>query len=181
MLYTEKRFTLKDGREAWFRSPEETDAVELTEYLVKRAKETENMLHDPDECGSPEETAAMILQINTSPEDVMILCELEGHIVGSCEMVRQTLRKTFHRASLSIGNLQAFWGLGIGTIMFQELIRIARERGVGQLELNVFEGNERAIGLYKKLGFEVVAERPNCIHLKNGKRLKAYTMFLSLE
>lgn len=123
----------------------------------------------------------MIQRENASSEDVILVCELDGRIAGSCEMFRKTLRKTFHRAELSIGNLKDCWGLGIGTIMLQELIQIAKEREITQLELNVFEGNERAVKLYEKFGFEAVAIRPNCVHLKDGSRLKAYTMFLTLE
>ena len=65
--------------------------------------------------------------------------------------------------------------------MLRELIQNAKEQGITQLELNVFEGNERAMRLYEKFGFEVVAVRPNCVHWSDGSRLKAYTMFLSLE
>ena len=181
MIYKEETHILKNGCKATFRSAQAADAKNLAEYMIKRAEETEFMLRDPDECESPEELADFIQRINTSEEDVMILCEVQGKIVGSCEMLRLTLRKTFHRASISMGTLQEYWGLGIGTIMLREMIGIARKRGITQMELNVFEGNERAMGLYKKMGFEVVAERPNCIHLKDGKRLKAYTMFLTLE
>lgn len=181
MLYTEKRVTLKDGQEAVLRAPRETDAEALTGYLVKRAEETDFMLRDPDECGTPEETAASIRGINASPINMMIVCEVGGAIAGCCELHRLNLRKTFHRAELSAGTLKAYWGLGIGTSLFREMIDVARASGITQLELAVFEGNERAMGLYRKLGFEVVAVRPNCVHWKDGSRLKAYSMFLSLE
>ena len=181
MVCEERNFITKDGRKAVLRSPEVSDAESFAVYMVKRAKETKYMLRDPDECGSPEEAAALIRRINASPEDVLLLCELEGRIVGSCEMLRKTFRKTAHRAELSLGNLEDYWGLGIGTAMVQALIQIAGQRGITQLELNVFEGNERAMKLYEKFGFAVVAVRPNCIHLQDGSRLKAYTMFLSLE
>ena len=48
------------------------------------------------------------------------------------------------------------------------------------LELEVIEGNERAIALYKKFGFETVAEKPDAIRLKDGTSLKEITMMKKL-
>ena len=181
MLKSEKDFIMKDWRKAVLRSPEISDTAKFIEYMIQRAGETDQMLRDPDECDRPEEVSDFIRQANRSATDVILICELEGKIVGSCDMFRKPLRKTFHRAELSIGILKDHWGLGIGSAMLRELIQIARAQGITQLELNVFEGNERAMRLYEKFGFEVVAVRPNCIHLRDGSRLKAYTMFLPLE
>lgn len=58
MLYKEKSFVAKDGREAILRSPRISDAEEFTDYIINRAEETDYMLRDPDACGSSEETAA---------------------------------------------------------------------------------------------------------------------------
>ena len=54
--------------------------------------------------------------------------------------------------------------------------RLAKERGVEQLELEVMEGNDRAIRLYEKFGFERFGVRPNAIHLKDGTRLRELLM-----
>lgn len=181
MLFQKKMVPLNNGKRAVLRSPEISDAGRLVSYMVQRAQETDYMLKDPDECGDPDTMAAEIAEVNSSPENVMIICELDGAIAGCGELHRQTLRKTFHRAELSIGNLKSYWGLGLGKTLMEELIQVAKERGITQLELNVFEGNERAMKLYEKLGFRVVAVRPNCVHWKDGSKLSAYSMFLSLE
>ena len=60
--------------------------------------------------------------------------------------------------------------------MFEEMIRIAKEHGVEQLELEVMEGNDRAIRLYEKFGFERFGVCPNAIHLKDGTRLRELLM-----
>ena len=73
--------------------------------------------------------------------------------------------------------LKEFWGLGIGSAMFKEMIEQAKNNNdVLQIELEVIEGNERAIALYKKFGFEIVAEIPDAIRLKDGRMLKLITM-----
>ena len=62
----------------------------------------------------------------------------------------------------------------------EELISIAHQHGVEQLELEVFEGNERAIGLYQKMGFVQVCALPDAIHLKDGRSLALLTMIKKL-
>ena len=65
--------------------------------------------------------------------------------------------------------------------MFNLMIELARERQVLQLELDVFEGNGRARGLYEKMGFHVVGEKPNAVRRKDGTMLKEYSMVRELS
>ncbi len=47
------------------------------------------------------------------------------------------------------------WGAGIGEKLSQMVIECARSEGVELLDLTVFADNVKAIGLYRKLGFEI--------------------------
>ena len=181
MRFIPQSLKLKDGRFALIRQAEMSDAEKISHFLIERAMETEYMLRDPDECETPPEMRKIIHQTNQSETDLMIVCEVENEIVGNAELNRRKHRKTFHRAEVSVGTLKLFWGLGIGTALMQAIIQAAREYGITQLELNVFQGNDRAIGMYQKLGFETVAVRPNCIRRKDGTRLAAITMFKTLD
>ena len=49
--------------------------------------------------------------------------------------------------------LPAHRGAGIGSALFTEIERVARQRGCCKLTLEVLEGNERAKKLYANLGF----------------------------
>ena len=85
--------------------------------------------------------------------------------------------KTRHRANVAIALLKAYWNQGIGTRLFQELIRIALARPEStQIELDFVEGNVRARGLYEKMGFRITGVRPNAIRLKDGTLLNEYSM-----
>ena len=77
---------------------------------------------------------------------------------------------------MAIALIQKYWSRGIGSAMFEEMIRIAKEHSVEQLELEVMEGNDRAIRLYEKFGFERFGVRPNAIHLPDGTRLRELLM-----
>jgi RimJ/RimL family protein N-acetyltransferase len=62
-----------------------------------------------------------------------------------------------------VGVLQAYSGQGIGTRLFREVEKWAREQELHRLELTVMTHNERAIHLYKKMGFEIEGTKRDSI------------------
>ena len=56
------------------------------------------------------------------------------------------------------------------------MIAVAESWDILQIELEVFEGNDRAIALYRKMGFEIVSHVPNAIRMSDGSFLKEYLM-----
>lgn len=50
-------------------------------------------------------------------------------------------------------------GRGFGRQLLAAVERAAREAGANRLELNVFGGNERAIGLYASSGYDLVTQQ----------------------
>lgn len=184
MIIDEVRFKLKDGREAVLRSPKEEDVESTLEYLVVSAGETDFILRYPEECGkyTPEGEKKLFEQKNESPNEAMIMCVVEGRVVGNCEISFFKGMKTKHRASIGIALISEYWNQGIGSKMFEEMIRIAENReGVMQIELEFVEGNARARHLYEKMGFRITGVRPNAIRLKDGTLLNEYTMIREIK
>ena len=183
MRISEIYFSLKDGRTALLRSPEERDAEEMLEYLRKTSGETEYLLRYPEECGryTLEGEKALFEQKNASPFEAMIVCEVEGRIAGNCAITFGSRIKARHKASVAIALLKDYWSLGIGTRMFEAMIDVARKReGVLQLELEFVEGNARARHLYEKMGFRITGYRPDAIRLSDGRLVNEYEMTLKL-
>ena len=81
---------------------------------------------------------------------------------------------------MAIGILREYWSLGIGSVMFAELVRVAKEQGILQLELDYIEGNARAKSLYEKMGFHEVGVKPDAIRLKDGTMLDEISMLKKL-
>lgn len=181
MQFAEKQHILANNREVFLTSPTVSEADELLKYMIQRAEETDYMIKDADECGTIEEMKSTIRQYIESPYNLMILCKYEGRIVACAEMNRLLFRKVHHRAEISIGVLKSNWGWGIGTLLMRSLIQRAQSCGISQLELNVFEGNDKALRMYERLGFEATAIRPNCVHLADGRKLGAVAMYLSIK
>ena len=183
MLIPEKEFTLRDGRRAVLRSPREEDIPGMLEYLYISAGETEFILRYPEECGkyTPEGELALFNSINGSESGAMLVCLVEGRVAGNCQIMWKKSMKTRHRAEVAIALLKEYWGQGIGTRLFEEMIALAREKGdTLQLELGFVEGNTRARALYEKMGFRITGVHPNAIRLKDGTMLNEYSMVKQL-
>lgn len=181
MRFETKEVILKNGETAVFRSPKPEDAEQMLAYLKTCCAETEFVIRYPEECTETIDQEASFLQrILDSKLDMMVVCQIGGEIAGNCQLSLHGRLKTRHRAGVAIALVKAHWGKGIGTAMLSELVEAARQHGITQLELEVIEGNERAMGLYRKLGFAVAAEKPNAIRLKDGTMLREYIMIKPL-
>lgn len=181
MRYETKNIFLKNDLPAVLRSPAASDAPKMNAYLKRIAGETDFLIRYPEECTESDEDKAQYLEgITTSQKSLMIVCTIGGEIAGTCQLMFHQRLKTKHRAEVSISVLKKYWGLGIGTALFSEMISIAKGKGLYQLELDYVEGNERACGLYEKMGFVHVGEKPNAIRLKDGTMLKEFSMVKKL-
>ena len=181
MRFPEKSITLKNGQQALLCSPSPDMAPQMLKYLKDTCGETHFLLRTPEECDMPMDAERAFLQsILDSETAVMILCMVDGRIAGNCQISRKNRAKNCHRASVAIALYREFWGLGIGTAMFEAMIALAKNWGLMQLELEVIEGNQRAMALYRKMGFETISYIPNAIRLADGTMLKEYTMIKPL-
>ena len=184
MVIDDVKFLLKDGREAVLRSPREEDVESTLEYLYVSAGETEYILRYPEECGkyTAEGEKKLFEQKNASPNEAMLMCVVDGRVIGNCEISFYRGMKTKHRATVAIALISEFWNQGIGTKMFEAMIHLAEEREeVMQMELEFVEGNSRARYLYEKMGFRIAGVHPNAIRLKDGRLLNNYLMIREMK
>lgn len=184
MKIQDVKYLMKDGRTAVIRSPREEDVPGMLEYLLVSAGETDFILRYPEECGkyTPEAEKELFEKLNASDTDAMLVCDVDGVIAGNCIIHFNDRIKTRHRGEVAIALMKEFWNQGIGTKMFEEMIRIAEKRPeVLQLELDFVEGNSRARALYEKMGFRITGVRPNAIRLKNGEFRNEYMMIREIS
>lgn len=182
MKYEPKTITLRDGAAALFRSPAPEDTAAFLDFFSAVRAETDFLLSGPqDPAPTLEEERAWIENSLNSPDQMMIVCELGGRIAGNCHIAFKSHAKTRHRASLAIALRREYWGRGIGTAMFRELIAAARERGVTQLELDYIQGNDRGRALYEKMGFRSWGELPDGIRQSDGAMRSIIHMRMVLD
>ena len=184
MIIREFEFALKDGRKALIRSPKEEDIQGMLDYLYQSAEETDFLLRYPEECSryTAEGEKELFERINRSDTEAMLVCIVEGIVAGNCQITWNNRIKTRHRASVAIALLRDYWNQGIGTRLFQELIKIAEDHeNILQMELEFIEGNSRARALYEKMGFRITGVGVNAVRLKDGTLLNEYHMIREIK
>ena len=165
------------GHELVLRNATEDEAGMLLEYLKTTCGETKFLARDPEEITMTlEEERAFIKRQNDSADNLLIIGLLDGAYVGNCSLMGMGSGRYRHRTSMGIALYQKYTGLGIGRVMIEKLCQTAKEHGLEQIELEVVADNERAIALYKKMGFEVYGTFPNNMKYKDGSYADAYWM-----
>ena len=183
MRMDSKQFSLPDGRECVLRNPEADDAQALLDYLRDVALETPFLLREPDDAAIPLEREREILEgLLAAPRQMMLAAFVDGRLAGNCSLAPVgNKRRVLHRCSLAIALYRAYWGLGIGSALLGTLLSEARGLGYEQAELEVVGTNERAIGLYRKLGFAAYGERPRAIRYADGTYASELLMVKMLQ
>jgi putative acetyltransferase len=74
-------------------------------------------------------------------------------VVGWCDIFPGWAHAFQHVGSLGMGLLPEYRGRGVGQQLLAACIDKARSRGITRIELEARADNERAIRLYKRMGF----------------------------
>ncbi len=131
------------------------DAEELIALLVRLDEETPFMMYDPGERSTDAEPMrGRLLAIEGADNQVLLLAEEAGRVVGFLAALGGSCRRTRHRALVALGVRQARARRGVATRLLREAEQWAARVGVNRLELTVMTHNEPAIALYRKLGYQ---------------------------
>ncbi|MCQ2428490.1 MAG: GNAT family N-acetyltransferase [Clostridia bacterium] len=184
MIVSPKIIKLKNGREAYVRSPALSEISLIYSFISRIYDESEYMLRTPEEVKRYTVDAGRkaLEIINSSPCDCLLMCLIGDEPVGMCKVSYGHLVKIRHRGTISIGVRREYWGQGIGRKLMELQIALAKElSGPLQLELDYIDGNERAGNLYRSLGFTVTGRKPNAVRQPDGRLLDEYSMVLKLR
>ena len=170
MEYTSKEILLKNGKTCLLRLAEESDAEMLLEYLKVTSAETPYMAREPEEVRtSVDEEVEFIRKKREEPRALHLLAFVDGAFAGSCSFGPASDRmRSQHRCHMGISLYRTFWGQGVGTALVGEILDGAKAAGFEQMELDVVSVNAPAIGLYKKMGFEVTGTVPHAFKYQDG-------------
>ena len=161
MLYN-KRISLKDGRTCVLRNGDAQDGQALFDNFMLTHAQTDWLLSYPDENSmNAAQEAAFLKEKAMSPNEIEIIAEIDGKVVGSAGIERVGRKdKVKHRAEFGISVDKDCWGLGIGRALTRACIECAKAAGYAQLELQAVEANERAVALYRSEGFVEYGRNP---------------------
>jgi len=110
-------------------------------------------------------------------KSVHVIAEYDGKIVGNTNVELNPYRRN-HSAKFGIALADDCRRIGLGTALMFEVLRLAKQELKPKpkiIQLEVYVNNKPAIGLYKKMGFKIVAKIPDQIQWK-GKLIDEFIM-----
>ena len=173
---------LKNGAKAYLRNGVASDGPAVYESFNQTHAETDYLLSYPDENSyDPEQEARFLEEKAESSNEIEIIALVDGVVAGTAgiEAVGHK-HKVKHRAEFGISVLRAYWEIGLGRALTKACIRCARDAGYAQLELNVVAGNERAISMYRDLGFVEFGRNPRGFNSRESGFQELVYMLLRL-
>ena len=178
----EAKIQLKNGKEAVIRNGDEADGKAVFDVFNQTHAETDYLLSYPEENTlDPEQEAQFLKEKTLSFNEVELVAIIDGKIAGVAGIgAIGNKYKVKHRAEFGISILKEYWGLGLGKALAKACIQCAREAGYEQLELNVVAENEKALSLYKKLGFIEFGRNPKGFKSKYTGYQELISMLLQL-
>jgi len=148
------RFEISDGRTCFIRPLAVTDAEEVVALLPRAHAESDFLQWMAGEFKmTVEEEREWIRKRADAGMFVTLAAVVDGRIVGLAGAEIKPFRRNAHHAVLGVTVLKEFWGQGIGRRLVELVIDWGRQRGLRKMTLHVFADNERAIHLYRDLGF----------------------------
>ncbi|AZP03403.1 N-acetyltransferase [Jeotgalibaca ciconiae] len=134
-----------------------TDAKEILAFSKKTGSETDFLTYGPEGLELSEAFEEMYLEgLMEKENEIMLIATINNEeLIGIASVGSNDKPKTRHVGEVGITVEKEFWGFGIGTVLMEEVEIWAKESGIiKRLELTVHAGNERAIKLYEKMGYQ---------------------------
>lgn len=146
------------------------DAEALLELQQTIDAEADYLLYEAGERTTTlVEQTERIAKVVSTPNSTILVAENEdGQLVGYLTANGGAFSRNRHDVNIGVGILQAFIGRKIGTYLFLELERWAREIGIRRLTLGVMKANEHAYALYRKMGFELEGCKKEAFYVKGS-------------
>lgn len=134
------------------------DAKEMLALFKIIGSETDNLTFDENGIPYSEEEESKLLKEKESlTSEAMFVARIDNEIVGTAHYTACSGKRMCHRGRIGICIRKSAWGKGIGTMLMNTLLDFAKNTALSDIAyLEVRSDNERAIQLYKKMGFEKI-------------------------
>ncbi len=149
-----KIFRLAQGN-LFIQSAQAFDSEELVTLIRTVNAESDFLARGTDEFHmTVEDERRFIEDKQNNPKELFLIARLNGHLVGTLGFSSSPMVRYSHKGSFGISILKDYWGLGIGKKLIETMIEWADANGIIKTTLEVDTQNNRAIHLYKALGFK---------------------------
>jgi len=158
------------------RSINESDSEEFLLLSKMLDQETKFMMFEPGErTTTVDEQRQRIKNVLSHDNQMIFVAEHENRLVGFLGAFGESFQRNHHCAYIVMGILQAYVGQGLGSQFFKVLEEWAIKHNIHRLALTVMCHNERAINLYRKMGYQTEGVKQDSLWV-NGKYVSEYHM-----
>lgn len=146
---------LKDGRKLIIKEANPEEARDIIRYVSTVGSESDFLTYGDGEYKiSLEQEIKLIHGSIESDNQVILIGWVQNVIVGCITFRAGKWQRVRHTGEFGVTVSKKNWGLGIGTLMTEALLNWAKGSTViRKINLRVRSDNDRAIAVYKKLGF----------------------------
>ena len=132
----------------------------LQDFLYQAVFVPEGVPAPPKSIISQPELQIYIPGFGTKKDDIGLVAEVNKKAVGAVWVRIMDDYGHIDNAtpSIAVSLYKDYRGLGIGTALMKEMLRILKDRGYKQASLSVQKANY-AVNMYQKTGFEIVDEK----------------------
>jgi RimJ/RimL family protein N-acetyltransferase len=172
--------SLKDGAAVSLRTPVEADAAAVLTYARVNIADGVGSVSTPEEFTmTVEEEARWLADHLRHPDDLVIVAEHQGAVVGLVNFKAMRRKRLAHHGSFGVSVHPDWRGRGIGRALLEALLEWARANPrLEKVGLAVIADNDRAIALYRKLGFIEEGRRVKQIRYEDGRCVDDLLMYV---
>jgi putative acetyltransferase len=175
----QKSVVLRAGLRVFLRPELSNDTEMLWDMFSTLSKASLDNLVEPFTRERVEGWTSNINYYRALPILAMVKAGNKEKVVGSATLSFHLTEANRHKAELGITVHDDYQNLGLGTIMINHLLDIARKKGLKKVYLFVNADNSRAIHVYEKCGFKIEA-RLEKEHSREGRLEDDYRMAIFL-
>ena len=131
----------------------------LQDFLYEAIFVPEGLPAPPKSIINQPELQVYITGFGTKKDDIGLVAEIDNKPIGAVwvRIMNDYGHIDNDTPSFAISLHKDYRGLGIGTVLMKEMLRILKDRGYKQASLAVQKANY-AVRMYQKTGFEIVGE-----------------------
>lgn len=161
---------LTDGRKIKIREAHIQDASELMQCIKTYMGDSSYQVMEQDEFDHLMYKAREWVNAFIEEEhSLLLVAEHNGHIVGNLDITGASRRRLRHNGLVGLGMLKQFREHGLGSILLETGINWARNHSqLERLWLQIIDGNNPALQLYRKFGFVEEGRQKNFIKTATG-------------
>lgn len=148
------------------------DVKDIFDFVkIIAVKETNNVISLPEEFSTTIADQEKWIKYYSENENALLLvAEVDNKIVGVLDFKTHPKIRMSHSGEFGISILPEYQNQKIGSKMIEFLFQWATTRPqIKKINLCVFHPNERAIHVYKKLGFEVEGVQVRAVQISDGE------------